>query len=440
MNIKTLSLTLILTLSSLMADNNDTDNMLDIEKTGNWMIFPYAFAAESTGVVGGVAGIATGVLQPQTTLIASLLYGMEEDIITNSVATTDNFSGALLSYSNIKVPYTQRLYFSFFGLMSHYPKDKLFLNGSNESSDEDGLLTAGDTNMVSLDLKYVLPIGEGIDNPDGLYNLKDGFAIDREGYGGGKPFETGRTSLSLVYFYQNQTIENWKDLYSWGHATEIPEWNDSGFRIRLDHDNTDFDLNPSRGYSFRFQYSSDSGDGDNLQSWDSVEFKYSHYIEMEQFSFTKQNVLALNFWTAYSPSWDNSKEYLPGIDMNRPPMWEGARLGGMNRMRSYNSNRFSDKAAIYAAAEYRTILNWNPFNKGWIAEWMPAKVDWLQTVAFAEVGRVNDEYNFDLLTDLKYDAGVSLRAMVAEIPVRFELAYSEEGANMWVMYKQPFDF
>jgi outer membrane translocation and assembly module TamA len=61
-------------------------------------------------------------------------------------------------------------------------------------------------------------------------------------------------------------------------------------------------------------------------------------------------------------------------------------------------------------------------------------------VTFAEVGKVNDQYNFELLRDLKYDVGISLRALVEEIPVRVDIGYGEEGANMWVMIQQPFDF
>ena len=34
---------------------------------------------------------------------------------------------------------------------------------------------------------------------------------------------------------------------------------------------------------------------------------------------------------------------------------------------------------------------------------------------------------------MKYDVGISLRAMVSELPVRFDVAYGEEGTNMWLM-------
>lgn len=441
MNIKTLSLTLILTLSFLVADEADNNNMPDMEKTGNWMFVPFAFSADSTGLAGGVAGIATGILQPQTTLVTALFYGAEQDIITNGLPDTSNFSGGLISYTDVKVPYTNRFYLSFFGMISHYPQDVLYLDGSNDSDQEDGLVTAGDSDYFTFSLKYVLPIGEGVYNPDGLYKMKDGFAMGREDYGNGVPFETGRTSLSLMWFSQHQTIENWKESSPWNLSSSMPNWDDSGLRIALEHDNTDYDLNPSRGYNFKFQYSTDYGSEDNLQDWNNVEFRYSYYLALQNLSFTKQDVLAMSFWTSYSPSWDINEDILPGVALNRPPLWEGPRLGGYNRMRGYDLNRFSGKAAIYATAEYRAMLKWNPFNKTtMLGKWMPAKVDWLQVVGFVEAGRVADEYGFDLLTDMKYDVGMSLRAMVAELPVRFDVAYGEEGASMWVMYRQPFDF
>ncbi len=446
MKLKTLSLTLFLACSSLMAEHNNTvyndaDNMPDFEQTGNWSLVPYLFSTEATGFSGGAAAIAQGLLQPQTTFVASFTYGVEQDIVTNGNPETTNFSAALISYSNIKVPYTTQFFLSFWGYVSHWPKEKIYLDGSNDSDQDDALTTSSDSDYYTMTLSYVFPIGEGIDNPDNIYKMRNGFAMDREAYGNGTPFVTGRTVLDLKAFYQYQTVENWEESEPWSLAKSMPEWNDSGLRLALLHDNTDYDLNPSRGYSFQVQYSNDFGWSDSLQSWDSLDLKYSKYINLSTLSFTQQNVLALNFWTAFSPSWDTNEEILPGIDAHRPPMWEGARLGGFNRMRGYENNRFSGKAAIYATAEYRAILDWNPFKtEELLQKYTPIAIDWFQVVPFVEVGRVNDEYNFDLLTDLKYDVGISLRAMVAELPLRLDVAASDEGVNMWVMIRQPFDF
>lgn len=57
---------------------------------------------------------------------------------------------------------------------------------------------------------------------------------------------------------------------------------------------------------------------------------------------------------------------------------------------------------------------------------------------FAEAGRVAEQFNTELLQDMKYDAGFSLRALAAKIPVHFEIAWGEEGSAMWMMLNQPF--
>jgi outer membrane protein assembly factor BamA len=207
-------------------------------------------------------------------------------------------------------------------------------------------------------------------------------------------------------------------------------------RFFVDHDNTDYDLNPSRGYQFKLQYSKDFEWGDSKQSWDFLELKYNHYLNLPTFSFTQQNVLAMSFWSGYSFSWDRDSNN-QGIDAHRPPPWEGGKLGGMFRMRGYNSDRFSDKSVIYGTAEYRAILDWNPFRKN---DYIPVAVDWLQVVGFVEAGNVNDKYNTDLFEDMKFDVGISLRAMAAQVPVRVDVAYGDEGVNFWVMVFQPFDF
>ena len=434
-------LLIVVACSLLEGQEGNKDNLPDLEETGKWIAFPYIFTTDVTGWSGGVATIAQGLFQPQTTFVGTLYYGVEQDIVSNGVPQQDNFSGGFISYSNFKVPYTTHLFVSALGYASHYPKDTLYVNGSNNSDENDVLVTASDSDFFTISLNYVLPIGEGVDNPDGIYKLRNGFAMDREGFGNNTPFVTGRTTLSLKYFNQRQTIENWKESEPWSHYGQMPEWNDSGLRFTLLHDNTDFDLNPSRGYNFQLQYSKDFDWGDDSQSWDNLEFRFSKYYALETLSFTKQNVLALNFWTSYSPSWNNGQEILPGIALHRPPPWEGPFLGGFFRMRGYDSNRFSGKAAIYATAEYRAILNWNPFTTTkFLKKHSPVAIDWFQIVPFIEAGRVNDEYSFDLLTDMKFDVGISIRAFAAELPVRFDVAVSDEGLHMWVMIHQPFDF
>ncbi len=278
-----------------------------------------------------------------------------------------------------------------------------------------------------------------MENPGGVCSLQDGFALGRHACGDGTPVLTGSTSIGLKTFYQYENSENtllWTDPVWWEHGTSRPTWSTNGLRAFLKHDNTDFDLNPSKGYQFELEYSKDFGWGDSLQSWDSLSFKYNHYFDLATFSFTKQNVLALSIWTAHSFSWDNDQEITTGINAHRPPTWEGARLGGFHRMRAYDQDRFSDKAAFYATTEYRAIIDYNPFKNN---DFDSVPIEWFQVVGFVEAGRVHDQYNFDLLSDMKYDVGVSLRAMVAKLPIRFDVAHGSEGTNMWLMVNQPFD-
>ena len=410
-----------------------------VTESKDWIILPYAFTSVPTGLTGGVAAIKQGLFQPQTTMVASVFRGVHEEIVTNKKDGVSHFNGGFFSFSDYKIPFSNRLFFSLISLKSNFPKQQYYFDGSNDSSDKNVLETSGEMNFFDTTFKYILPLGEGVSNPERLYKLVDGFAQNRENFGNGIPFVTGQTAVGIKTFYQENSFENWQafDLWKNETSTTTPVWNTNGLRFFLTHDNTDFDLNPSRGYHFNLQYSKDFGKGDSLQSWDFLEFKFNKYYSLDTFSFTQQNVLALSLWTGYSFSWDNDNEIAPGIAKNRPPTWEGARLGGFNKMRGYAMDRFSDKAVFYATAEYRAILDYNPLKKNAL---VPVAVDWFQVVAFMEAGRVNDQYNLDLLTDLKYDIGISLRAMVAQLPIRFDVAYGDEGTNMWVMIQQPFDF
>ena len=397
---------------------------------------PYLFSSESTGTSGGMAMIKKGLLQPQTITIATLFYGTGQEIVTNGQPDSANFWGGFTGIFDYKLPTTNRLLLSLMGMKSYFPKAHFYLyNHTNDSKEEENIASSGEEDFIYATLKYVLPLGEGMENPQALYRFDKGFAIDREKYGGGIPFVTGRTLLGLTAFYEHYTFDNY--LPNVPHSSNgLKVWDTNGLRFFVNHDNTDYDLNPSRGYQLTLQYSKDFGWGNTKQSWDFLEFKYNHYIDLPTFSFTQQNVLAMSFWTGYTFSWKGD-EQAENIDAHRPPPWEGARIGGMFRMRGYNTNRFSDKAVIYGTVEYRAILNWNPFRKN---DYLPVTIDWLQVVGFVEAGRVHNRYNFDLLSDLKYDAGISLRAMAAQVPVRLDIAVSDEGVNFWVMVFQPFDF
>ncbi len=417
---------------------NDLASIFRLSK--DTVYIPYLFSTDSTGLAGGVGVIKQGFIQPQTTALATFYYGTSQKVTVNGIEENKNFAGGFAAIFDYLLPGTERILFSVLGNKSYFPKARYYLYNHDKSSNEKEYVeTSGDTDFVYATLKYVLPIGEGKENPTGYYELRNGFAIGRDRAGGGVPFVTGRTSIGITGFYEHYTFDNYlpptegTDRSSRG----LKEWNTNGLYFFIDHDNTDFDINPSRGYQFKLQYSKDFGWGDSLQSWDFLEFKYNHYLTMPALSYTQQNVLAMSFWTGYSFSWDKTTQIRPGIDAHRPPLWEGGRLGGMFRMRGYNTNRFTDRAVMYATAEYRATLRWNPFRK---SDYLPVAVDWLQLVGFVEAGNVNPSYNEELFEEMKFDAGISLRAMAAQVPVRIDLAFSEESTNIWVMVFHPFDF
>jgi hypothetical protein len=58
-----------------------------------------------------------------------------------------------------------------------------------------------------------------------------------------------------------------------------------------------------------------------------------------------------------------------------------------------------------------------------------------------EVGRVAPEWSFSRLhSDMKWDAGLGVRAWAQGIVIRIDTAYSNEGVGLQMMIAQPFQF
>ena len=91
----------------------------------------------------------------------------------------------------------------------------------------------------------------------------------------------------------------------------------------------------------------------------------ARYVAMRTkcLSNVRQQVLALDAWTSYSPTWHQHGE--PGhLNISTaPPFYNGAQLGGMSRMRGFPEERFHDRAGVYACAELRLIPYWNPLRE-----------------------------------------------------------------------------
>ena len=355
--------------------------------------------------------------------------------------------GLGLALWNYRVFDSERFFISAIGMLGEFPLMRAYSPlpntiipvdqprpGSNDSSFDDFIEANGVSNWWDVKLEYVLPWGAAKDTSMATYELQGGMLVNSAIVDDWNPLTTGTSVLIARQFNRYQLYSG---LNAQGQAQDL-EGAVHAFELGFLYDNTDFSINPSQGSS---QYISLSYNPKWLASeknWTFIELEASKYFSFGETSFAKQNILALNMWAAYSPSWQvNVDEHGNSIVTDNAPFLESATLGGMYRMRGFRQNRFHDKAAIYATAEYRITLDYNPIaNVHWLRF---LNLDWFQTVLYVEGGRVGSNFDHDLLlSNWKTDVGVSLRALTAGIIVRFDITSSKEGATSWLMVGHPF--
>ena len=234
-------------------------------------------------------------MQPQTHLVVTLYGGEKLDVQKELAPNTTKMDqaytqGWFVGFGGYRVPGTKRLFLTFLASHTYYPNQLIYVDGSHESqknlSDTKSstpLRTQGIDDWGTLTFEYVLPLGESKKNPLPHIVLDEGMAINRDGIGGQSPFSTGQTIVGTELFYEKVQADR---------LAHRPKVVTNGVRLFLQHNNTDYPDNPSRGYAFELKGSVDFGGGKSTQSWNSVEAFYSHYIEMPQFSWTRYSVLA----------------------------------------------------------------------------------------------------------------------------------------------------
>ncbi len=387
---------------------------------------PYAFYNENFGFAAGYVYGKIGSPQKQATILTTAIIG------------TDGGMGFLVG-RDIQMPLIERLFLDPIVSVGYFSDNDSYISGnpdfaneragSNDSDKDNYVQGDGWDNFFRLKFKYLLPIGDGRNEIITTYKFKDGLPIS-EPKGGTSlnPFKSGRSYLQLRPFYRSQQIE--------GDDVDTTT-KTNGFDFSLYVDNRDFYANPSRGFSLLGKASRDFGWFDSSDSWTNLEGELDVYIPFKMGSWLRQGVVALDYWTSYSPTWEKESG---GEVTNRPPAYTGSTLGGLWRMRGYPTQRFNDKAAVYYAAELRFIPDWNPFDRwSWIQKHVGIK--WLQFAPFVEVGRVAPEWSFSRLhSDMKWDAGLGLRASAKGIVIRIDSAYSDEGVGLQMMISQPFQF
>ncbi len=399
----------------------------DGEVSRQTLSLPYAFYNESFGSAVAYVYAVVGYPQKQSTLLATAMAG------------TNGSAMGFLVGRDIQMPRVERLFLDPVVSVGYFSDADAYIDGnpdfsderagSNDSDKDDFVTGDGWDNYFRLKFNYLLPIGNGKDQIISTYKIDRGLL--KSGADGGtslNPLVSGKSYLELRPFYRSQQIDG-------NDVDETIKTN--GLDFSAFWDNRDFYANPSKGFGLRGKVSRDFGGFDSSNSWTNLEGELDLYIPLQLSDRFRQTVLALDYWTSYSPTWDEQ----PGGEIeNRPPAYTGSTLGGIWRMRGYPSQRFNDKAAVYYSAELRIIPRWNPFN-GWPWIQKYVGIQWLQFVPFVEVGRVASEWNFNTLhSDMKWDVGLGLRAWAKGIVIRIDSAVSDEGFGVQMMISQPFQF
>lgn len=405
--------------------NLDRDMTVESQR-GGWL--PYAFATDSLGTAFGAAGGTSGKYQWQSSLFGA------------AMATTNDSWSLIGTGSDFRLPGTERLFSDIYLLVGHFTDERFYADldrdptqikaGTNDSEPDD--FVSGISNNVALDLtfKYPLPIGNARDEPVSVYRLDRGLLLS--GPSGGtewSPLTSGKTTLAGRFFFRYRDLdEETRD--------QIVSARSNGLEFWLDYNNVDFMSNPASGSRQKLTLTRDFGWFDSSGSWTNLELELSKYFNLGTSDWFRHQVLALNFWTSSTPTWETDPDDPQRVN-HRPPPGQGSYLGGFDRLRAFPDGRFHDKSAVYYAGELRLIPRTNPLRDLPLLNYF--EIDWWQLVAFAEAGRVGPEYDTELFTDdLKTDVGLGFRLMAFRVPVRLDWAVSDEDSSIWAMVSQPF--
>lgn len=391
----------------------------------NFNYIPYALHTEELQTGIGLGFGWSGQQQGQAGLYGAVLY------------TSNDSSGLFLRGSRWQL--NNRLFLDATIFNTLNKNDRIYIRnnpdfpsergGTNESSEANYLTSPGRRRLFELDFYYVLPFGDGNNNILKEYILADGMLSSPPS--GGQywnPRHSGRSYLHLIPFYQSQIISQ---------DTGKLHFKTNGIKLEFEYDNRDFPDNPTYGSYQEFRLLRDFGAGDSSDSWTVVDFQASKYFSLGETDKMRQRVIALNIWTADTPTWEQIKVGTNITDRHRPPPFMGATLGGVKRMRAYPGERFNDKAAIYYSAEYRLMPRANPL--GEISLLRIFDIDWWQFVAFAELGRVAPSWNINTLhQDMQQSIGLGVRAMALRTILRIDAAFSDEAWQIYAMVGHPF--
>ncbi|MBT8362689.1 MAG: hypothetical protein KJO32_17200, partial [Deltaproteobacteria bacterium] len=214
------------------------------------LILPYAFPSETMGTTLGVGGLAKGYRQDQL-LFGGTVFGSFDDAY--------GIIGGMWDY---RLPWTKRFFFTAYGALSHFPRQRAYTEvprrssdsrpppaGSNNSNENDFIEDEGDDNWLELKLEYVLPMGSMKDSGMAEYHLENGLL--QSGATGGQTWNPLKSGGSVLLLGQTSRYQNYQTETVTYSGDEFP------FQIGYLYDNTDFPTNPSMGSSQYVAYKKD---------------------------------------------------------------------------------------------------------------------------------------------------------------------------------------
>jgi hypothetical protein len=376
---------------------------------GTWLI-PFAFYTESFDYAAGL-GVVRTADGPKADFCGAMLS-------TNGTAV--GFAG----FSEWMPEERSRFSASGFVVGGVYPDQSVYTSpgvvprsqrsGTNESDIGNRQRGSGYDVYGQVVGTYVLPVF------DGSSGVGDRRLPPQERDPQWLPMGRGFLDAEWIVFHHSQEVND---------GGTISDFTATGGGGALVLDCTDYLKNPTQGSRWRVGCIGDPG-ASGSDSWLLVEGQASVFIPLPAPGFTGRTVLALDAWTADTPTW---REYADGTVRHRPPPSESASLGGFYRLRALPVARYNDRAAIHYTAELRLMPTWSPeFDLPLIG---PLGINWWQAVAFAEFGRVAGDWELaELHQAMQYDVGFGLRAMVEQALVRADVAFSDEtwGFKMMV--------
>ncbi len=389
---------------------------------------PIGYYSSGWGGAGGVAGYCNGLFQPQLQEYEFLL------------GSSNGSYGGVIGIDSLQLRPVDRLFldgsFTFF----RTERDQNTINGDpryhnqnageNKSTENDYVESPSNDFVGDFTFKYLLPIGNGRGPIVNVYRLHDGLLDSGASGGDGfDPFRSGRTFLEVTPGFEYMDIRS--------PSAPRQQWDTNNLQLSAVYDNRDWPITPARGNLTTLSVTRDFGYLASSNTWTNLSAEFAEYVPLGQSDLFRQEVLALDGWTSYSPTWHQNGR--PG-DLSisgAPPFYDGAVLGGADKMRGFPQDRFHDRAGIYGCAELRVIPYWDPLRE--VRAFQSADIAWMQFVGFVEVGRVADEYTFDkLFSQMRADGGVGLRILTHDTAVRFDIAASNEGFQFWANLDQSF--